>query len=129
MEEDDRTEAERLRDAADSEDPPQVVSLVDEESQANFDAQHIGQTLAEIRQLMAAAKVNKALAQRGLLSKSAEGQDLHPRKFDIAIARHREAIEVLKQLETQLGPTGLSESALEVPTGGIGDLTAVPSAP
>lgn len=110
-------------------DGPVVVALVDEESQANFDAQHIGQTLAEIRQLMAAAKVNRALAQRGLLStppgKSA--QDLHPEKFTAAIERHRAAINVLVELETRMGPQGLPETTLAI--AGIGDLTGEQSSP
>lgn len=88
--------------------PPYEVTVWQEEAQAIFDQEFLDKAISEVRKLMAAAKVNKVLAQKGLLQ---EGHDLHPRKFTAAIAQHREAITVLTELKEQVGQEGLPEVA------------------
>lgn len=90
---------------------PDPVTILDERIQKRFDDAVIAQHIQKLRELLAAAKVNRILAQRGLLARD---QDLHPAKFDQAIRQHRAAIDILVGLaETnEATETGLSEHAL-----------------
>ena len=85
-------------------------TIFDERAQKVFDAQAIEAFTTEIRKLLANAKINRMLAQHGLLQAD---HDLHPEKFKTAIAQHRQALEILKQLGASLGDEGLSEGQLE----------------
>lgn len=96
--------------------PPEVeepFTIFDERAQKVFDAQALEAFTTEIRKLLSNAKINRVLAQHGLLQAE---HDLHPEKFKQAIAQHRQALELLKQMGDELGDTGLSEVQIDTYT-------------
>lgn len=88
------------------------MPILDEAVQKAFDLKAITDTAAQIRSLMANAKVNRALAQIGLLKGEKQA---HPNQFKEAIANHRKALDMLRDLASRVGDTGLPEVTLDVP--------------
>lgn len=93
------------------EQPEETVDIFDERAQASFDVEMIVNGMKQIRQAMAAAKVNKELAQAGLLNP--ELGKMHPEQFKAEIRRHRQGLELLKGLYEAVGDHGLLESTLD----------------
>lgn len=89
----------------------ETVDIFDEQAQKSFDAEVIVNGMKQIRQALGVAKVNKELAQAGLLSPD---QKMHPQQFVEEIRRHREGLTILKRMWGSLGSEGLLETTLEV---------------
>lgn len=89
-----------------------MVDVFDEQAQASIDAEILVAGAKQLRTQLAQSKINLKLAQFGLLE--APGQDLHPEKFKIEVRKGRQAIDLLKELWSQMGPEGIPETKLDV---------------
>lgn len=99
-----------------------MIDVFDERAQASLDAEILVAGTKQLRTQLAQSKINLKLAQFGLLE--APGQDLHPEKFKIEVRKGRQAIDLLKELWSQMGPEGIPESKLD-----IARLTDLPKTP
>jgi len=93
------------------EETEERYDLRDPRAQRVFDERRIMETIAEVRGQLASAKVSRRLAQHGLLGPD---QDLHPAKFDKAIAMHHQTLELLVQAHASMDEYGLADKTLDV---------------
>lgn len=86
----------------------ETVDVFDDRAQKQFDMEILVNAAKQIRSQLAVSKVNKELAQVGLLD-----ENLHPEQFKKEIQRHLDGLKLVKRLWAEVGDEGLPLHFLE----------------
>jgi hypothetical protein len=95
---------------------PEATPLTDATAQRFADERYLYQMLSDARAALAQSKVNKLLAQQGLLD-FAPGKSPHPNQFSEAITEAQRLINTLVAEIASLGPEGIHVTTLDVVAG------------
>ncbi len=97
-----------------AEQQQQVIMVEDERAQRELDLRVVNQQIIEVRQALAAAKLNRLMNSKGYLEKAAKEHEMTFRK---EIHEMRQVLDYLIAVKFEMGPHGIEEptvSAIEV---------------
>lgn len=89
----------------------ETVDIFDPRAQKAFDMEILVNAAKQIRSQLAVSKVNKELAQAGMLDP--EAPKMHPEQFKKEIQHHLDGLALIKRLWDELGDEGLPVRFLE----------------